>query len=284
MDFRNPQIIELIQLALTEDLGDGDHSSLAAIPLGTLGESNLIFKEKGILAGLELAELILHLIDPDAKFNALYKDGDEIDKGTTIATASGKVHSLLAAERTLLNFMQRLSGIATRTHQAVKLLEGYKTRVLDTRKTTPGMRILEKWAVKTGGGENHRMGLFDMIMLKDNHNDSAGGITQAVNQTVEYLEKTGKSLKIEVETRNLAEVKEALATGKVDRIMLDNFSVEMCHEAVQLIDGQAETEASGGINLSNLVAYAQTGVDYISLGMLTHSAGSLDISMKTHSV
>jgi nicotinate-nucleotide pyrophosphorylase (carboxylating) len=284
MDFTNPPIKQLIELALAEDLGDGDHSSLAAISKETMGESKLLFKEDGILAGIELASVILKTIDPTAEFQALSADGDAIKKGTVIATAKGRVHSLLAAERLLLNFMQRLSGIATATSQAVALIGDTTTKILDTRKTTPGLRILEKWAVKMGGGVNHRIGLYDMIMLKDNHIDSAGGITQAVLRTQAYLKSTGKKLAIEVETRNLSEVQEALEVGGVDRIMLDNFTTELCAEAVRLIRNRCETEASGGITMTNLREYALTGVDFISLGFLTHSSKSLDISMKTHAV
>lgn len=281
MDFYHPQIITLIDLALLEDLGDGDHSSMAAIPAGTQGESRIIFKENGILAGIELAGVILKRVDPTLEMTTFNHDGDGVETGTIIATVTGNVHGLLRAERVLLNFMQRLSGVATTTHKAVALLKDSKTRLLDTRKTTPGQRLLEKWAVKTGGGENHRIGLFDMIMLKDNHIDSAGGITAAVQRTVEYLKITGRDLKIEVETRNLEEVQEALDTMAVDRIMLDNFSPESCAQAVELINGRTETEASGGIHLDNLQSYANTGVDFISLGLLTHSAKSIDISMKT---
>lgn len=284
MDFNNPELITFIKSCVQEDRGDGDHSSLASIPAGTLGHSRLLLKENGVIAGMELANTILHIIDQDIIFNAYHQDGEYLPAGTLLAEARGSVHSLLLAERLLLNFMQRLSGIATQTAAMVKLTEGYKAKILDTRKTTPGLRLLEKWAVKTGGGENHRIGLYDMIMLKDNHNDSAGGITAAVNRTVEYLKANQKNLKIEVETRNLDEVKEALNTGAVDRIMLDNFTPEACKEAVDFIAGRCETEASGGIHAGNLRDYAATGVDYISLGALTHSVKSLDISMKTHSI
>jgi nicotinate-nucleotide pyrophosphorylase (carboxylating) len=282
MDFHHAQIVALLELAINEDLGDGDHSSLASIAEGTQGESNIIFKENGVIAGLDLAANILHRIDPKIQFLPLYKDGDMVSKGTIVAAAKGSVHGLLASERILLNFMQRLSAIATRTREAVAAVEGYNVKILDTRKTTPGLRLLEKWAVKTGGGENHRMGLFDMVMLKDNHVDSSGGITAAVTRTRDYLKTTGRDLKIEVETRNMAEVAEALVVGAVDRIMLDNFNPEQCAEAVKFIAGRAETEASGGIHAGNLLEYAKTGVDFISLGYLTHSAKSLDISMKTH--
>jgi nicotinate-nucleotide pyrophosphorylase (carboxylating) len=243
-----------------------------------------LLKENGVIAGIELAGTILRVIDPAVVFNIYHQDGEHLTAGTLLAEATGSVHSLLLAERLLLNFMQRLSGIATQTAAMVKLTEGYKAKILDTRKTTPGLRLLEKWAVKTGGGENHRIGLYDMIMLKDNHNDSAGGITAAVNRTVEYLKANQKDLKIEVETRNLDEVKEALNTGAVDRIMLDNFTPAACKEAVDFIAERCETEASGGIHAGNLRDYAATGVDYISLGALTHSVKSLDISMKTHSI
>jgi nicotinate-nucleotide pyrophosphorylase (carboxylating) len=281
MDFTHPQILALVRLALQEDLGDGDHSSLASIPAGTQGHSRIIFKEKGVLAGLELANVVLHEVDPTLELTANCKDGDHLEAGTVIATVEGSVQGLLRAERVLLNFMQRLSGVATRTAEAVALIAGEHTRLLDTRKTTPGHRLLEKWAVKIGGAENHRIGLFDMVMLKDNHVDSAGGITLAVMRTVDYLKANGKDLKIEVETRNLTEVQEALDTGAVDRIMLDNFSPQACADAVALIAGRAETEASGGIHLGNLKEYAASGVDFISLGYLTHSARSVDISMKT---
>ncbi|MFN4914199.1 MAG: carboxylating nicotinate-nucleotide diphosphorylase [Sphingomonadales bacterium] len=284
MDFSNPELIRFIQSCIQEDRGDGDHSSLASIPAGTQGHSRLLLKENGVIAGMELAKTILNVIDPSIVFKTYHQDGEYLQTGTLLAEATGSVHSLLLAERLLLNFMQRLSGIATQTAAMVKLTEGYKAKILDTRKTTPGLRLLEKWAVKTGGGENHRIGLYDMIMLKDNHNDSAGGITAAVHRTVDYLKANQKDLKIEVETRNLDEVQEALNTGAVDRIMLDNFTPEACKEAVDFIAGKCETEASGGIHAGNLRDYAATGVDFISLGALTHSVKSLDISMKTHSI
>lgn len=281
MDFQSPEIIDLIKRCLQEDQGDGDHSSLASILPGTQGHSRILLKQDGVIAGMELAAVILKVVDPDVRFTAHHRDGEQLPAGTLLAEAEGSVHSLLLAERLLLNFMQRLSGIATQTASVVQLLQGYHTRVLDTRKTTPGLRLLEKWAVKTGGGENHRIGLYDMIMLKDNHVDSSGGITAAVNRTSAYLKSTGRNLKIEVETRNLDEVQEALQTGLVDRIMLDNFSPDLTAAAVKLIDGRCETEASGGITAANIKEYAAAGVDYISLGMLTHTVKSLDISMKT---
>lgn len=281
MDFRQPEVLALIHMAITEDRGDGDHSSLASISPGTQGISNILFKEQGVIAGLELAKVIFELIDPKIRFAGSKTDGDYISDSTVIATVSGDVHSLLLAERVVLNFMQRLSGISSTTRLAVAKIADFKTQILDTRKTTPGMRLLEKWAVRNGGGMNHRMGLYDMIMLKDNHIDSAGGIKNAVLRTKSYLLSMKKDLKIEVETRNLDEVKEALGTGMVHRIMLDNFTAELCSEAVKLIDGRAETEASGGIDLSNIRDYAEAGVDYISLGFLTHSSRSIDISMKT---
>jgi nicotinate-nucleotide pyrophosphorylase (carboxylating) len=284
MDFNSPELIAFIKTCIQEDCGDGDHSSLASIPAGTQGHSRLLLKETGVIAGMELAQTILKVIDPSIVFTPYHRDGEHLIKGTLLAEATGSVQSLLLAERLLLNFMQRLSGIATQTAEMVKLTEGYKAKILDTRKTTPGLRLLEKWAVKTGGGENHRIGLYDMIMLKDNHNDSAGGITAAVNRTVDYLKAQGKDLKIEVETRNMDEVREALEIGKVDRIMLDNFTPDACKEAVEWIAGRCETEASGGIHAGNLREYASTGVDYISLGALTHSVKSLDISMKTKSM
>ncbi|MBL7811370.1 MAG: carboxylating nicotinate-nucleotide diphosphorylase [Bacteroidetes bacterium] len=282
MDFRSQEILHLIDLCLREDLGNGDHSSIASIPQGTIGHSRILFKQDGVLAGIELARVILHQLDAGISLTVHKRDGDHIPSGTIVAEAEGSVHSLLAAERLLLNFMQRLSGIATQTAEAMNRLKGYHTQILDTRKTTPGLRLLEKWAVKTGGGANHRIGLYDMIMLKDNHVDSAGGIRPAIERTLAYLQQNNLDLRIEVETRNLAEVDEVLQTGGVHRIMLDNYTPEQCKEAVKRINGRAETEASGGIHLDNLVEYAQSGVDFISLGYLTHSVKALDISMKTH--
>ncbi len=281
MDFRSQEIIELIDRCFAEDIGSGDHSSLASIPQGTVGESRLLLKQDGVIVGLELGEVILRRLDPNLEWVAMAKDGDYLHSGTQLASARGNVHALLAGERLMLNFMQRLSGVATQTYNAVEIVRGTGATILDTRKTTPGLRILEKWAVTMGGGKNHRIGLYDMVMLKDNHNDSAGGITAAVNRTKAYLLEKGLDLGIEVETRNMDEVNEVLAVGGVQRIMLDNFSPSACVEAVKVIADRCETEASGGINLGNLRSYAETGVDFISLGSLTHSVSSLDISFKT---
>lgn len=281
MDFRSQEIIELIDRCFAEDIGSGDHSSLASIPQGTVGESRLLLKQDGVIAGLELGEIILRRLDPNLEWVAMAKDGDYLHSGTQLASARGNVHALLAGERLMLNFMQRLSGVATQTYNAVEMVRGTGATILDTRKTTPGLRMLEKWAVTMGGGKNHRIGLYDMVMLKDNHNDSAGGITAAVNRTKAYLLEKGLDLGIEVETRNMDEVNEVLAVGGVQRIMLDNFSPSACVEAVKVIADRCETEASGGINLGNLRSYAETGVDFISLGSLTHSVSSLDISFKT---
>ena len=281
MDFRSQEIIELIDRCFAEDIGSGDHSSLASIPQGTVGESRLLLKQDGVIAGLELGEVILRRLDPNLEWVAMAKDGDYLHSGTQLASARGNVHALLAGERLMLNFMQRLSGVATQTYNAVEIVRGTGATILDTRKTTPGLRLLEKWAVTMGGGKNHRIGLYDMVMLKDNHNDSAGGITAAVNRTKAYLLEKGLDLGIEVETRNMDEVNEVLAVGGVQRIMLDNFSPSACVEALKVIADRCETEASGGINLGNLRSYAETGVDFISLGSLTHSVSSLDISFKT---
>ena len=281
MDFSSEEILNFIDLCLHEDVGDGDHSSLGAISADSQAESTVYFKSDGILAGQVLASVICKRIDPLIQWDSFSNDGDWVKKGTIVSKASGPAQSLLKAERLLLNFMQRLSGIATTTAHAVSLVKDTSVTLLDTRKTTPGLRYFEKWAVKTGGGANHRFGLFDMVMLKDNHVDSAGSITEAVNSTWNYLQTNQKDLKIEVETRNLNEVKEALKTAKVDRIMLDNFTPEACIEAIVIIGDQCETEASGGIQMSNLKSYASTGVDFISLGFLTHSYESMDISMKT---
>jgi nicotinate-nucleotide pyrophosphorylase (carboxylating) len=280
IDFQSNSLKNQIQTWLSEDVGDGDYSSLASIDKHATAESNLILKDHGVVAGLELAKIIFNVIDPDVQINVLASDGVYYEKGTILATAIGNAQSLLKGERLMLNLLQRLSGIATQTRVVVDMVKNTSVKLLDTRKTTPGLRILEKWAVTMGGGFNHRIGLYDMIMLKDNHIDSSGGITSAVNKTKEYLKANNLNLKIEVETRNLDEVKEALAVG-VDRIMLDNFNPSLCVEAVNIIDNQCETEASGGITLSNIKEYAESGVTYISLGYLTHSVKALDISFKT---
>jgi len=279
--FDSPEIKKFIAESLAEDLGAGDHSSLACIPADKRGNARILMKEDGVLAGMELAERILLTLDPQAKLEVFAKDGAHVVKGETMALAEGSVHALLAGERLLLNCMQRLSGIATITAKAVALVHDLPVKLLDTRKTTPGLRMLEKWAVKTGGAHNHRFGLFDMIMLKDNHIDFAGGIEAAIERTLDYLAANKLSLGIEVETRNLSDVHRVLRYPEVQRIMFDNFSPEMVAEGVQFVAGAMETEASGGINMQNLRAYGETGVDYISLGLLTHSAKSLDISMKT---
>lgn len=273
-------IDELIKLAFAEDVGDGDHTTLSCIPDTAMGKSQLIIKEDGVLAGVEMAKRIFHYFDPSLKVTVFINDGAEVKVGDIALKVEGKVQSLLQTERLMLNVMQRMSGIATTTRSYVKLLEGTKTRVLDTRKTTPGMRMIEKEAVKIGGGVNHRIGLFDMILLKDNHVDFAGGITQAITRAQEYLKTKGKDLKIEIEVRNFDELEEAMQVGGIDRIMLDNFNIENTKEAVRRIAGRFETESSGGITFTTLRAYAECGVDYISVGTLTHSVKSLDMSLK----
>jgi len=273
-------INEFINQAFEEDLGTGDHSTLASIPAVSQQKAYLVMKEDGVIAGLELAAPIFKKLDPEITIEQLVSDGDSVAKGDVIMRLQGKVHAILSGERLFLNCIQRMSGIATKTHQLNSLIKHTKAKLLDTRKTTPNMRMLEKWAVVIGGGVNHRYGLFDMVMLKDNHNDFAGGITAAVNATKQYLKEKGLSLKIEVETRNLDEVKEALTVGGVDRIMLDNMSTLEMREAVEIIANHSETEASGGITEATIKAIAETGVDYISVGALTHSIKSLDISLK----
>jgi len=275
----NDLLERLIETAIIEDLGDGDHSSLSCIPESAEGKAQLIVKENGILAGVEIAKIIFHKLDSKVIFQQLLTDGSPIKKGDIAFYVSGNTRSLLQAERLVLNIMQRMSGIATQTSVYVEKLKGLNTKILDTRKTTPGMRILDKAAVKLGGGENHRMGLYDMIMLKDNHIDFAGGISNAILQTKKYLKETGKDLKIEVEARNLQEIREILAIG-VDRIMLDNFTVQQTRAAVELINNACETESSGGITLETIRSYAECGVTYISIGALTHQIKSLDLSLK----
>ncbi len=273
-------IHEIIDNALREDIGDGDHSSLACVPENATGKATLYIKDDGVLAGVELAEMIFHRYDPSLKLEVFIKDGTTVKKGDIAFTVTGSSRSILATERLVLNFMQRMSGIATQTHQIVSLLEGLDTQLLDTRKTTPGIRYMEKWAVRIGGGKNHRFALYDMIMLKDNHVDYAGGIRQAIESTNAYLQTTGKDLKIEIEVRNEAELQQVLETGNVDRIMLDNFTPERIKAVIGTIPGKYEIEASGGITLENIRSYAETGVHFISVGALTHSFKSLDMSLK----
>lgn len=269
-----------IKYWFAEDIGDGDHTSLSCIPNDAMGKQQLIVKEDGILAGVEVAKQIFHYFDPEIKVETFIEDGAEVRVGDVAFVASGKVVSLLQVERLMLNIMQRMSGVATTTHKYVELLKGTKTRVLDTRKTTPGLRMLEKEAVRIGGGTNHRIGLFDMILIKDNHVDFAGGITAAITRAKEYCKAKGKDLKIEIEVRNFDELQEALDCGLMQRIMLDNFSVEDTKRAVEIIAGRFEVESSGGITKETLRSYAECGVDFISVGALTHSVKSLDLSFK----
>lgn len=269
-----------ITAALAEDIGSGDHSTLSSIDPSAQGKAILKIKEAGIIAGIDLAQAIFHHLQADAQIVLHKKDGDAMAIGETAFEVQAKIHTILQAERLVLNSMQRMSGIATLTHEYVQMLQGYNTKILDTRKTTPLFRAYEKEAVRIGGGENHRMGLYDMVMLKDNHIDFCGGISKAIHKTNEYLRQQNLDLKIEVETRNLLDVQEVLAVGNVHRIMLDNFSPANAAEAVKLIAGQYETEASGGINKDTIVAYAQAGVDFISVGAIIHHAVSLDLSLK----
>ncbi len=270
----------LIDIALREDIGSGDHSSLACIGNDKIGNAYCLAKDDGIICGLDLAEYIFNKIDKSLEFKSNYIDGNEIKKGDTVFTVVGKSISILTAERLVLNFMQRLSGVATQSKKISSLLNGYNTKVLDTRKTTPGMRLFEKYAVKIGGSFNHRIGLYDMIMLKDNHIDFAGGIKQAIEKTHVYLKEHNLNLNIEVETRNLDEVQQVLNVGGIQRIMLDNFTPELLKDAITLIDGKFETEASGGITIETIQSFAASGVDFISVGALTHSAKSIDLSLK----
>lgn len=280
MKTKEQLIDELIDLAFAEDIGDGDHTTLCCIPDTAMGKSRLLIKEPGILAGVEIARKIFHRFDPDLKMTVYIEDGTAVKPGDVAFVVEGRVQSLLQTERLMLNVMQRMSGIATMTHRYVKKLEGLHTRVLDTRKTTPGMRMLEKEAVKIGGGVNHRIGLFDMILLKDNHVDFAGGIENAISRCHDYLKAKGKDLKIEIEVRNLDELKEVMRVGGVDRIMLDNFSPELTKEAVKIVGGKYEIESSGGITFDTIRDYAESGVDFVSVGALTHSVKGLDMSFK----
>jgi nicotinate-nucleotide pyrophosphorylase (carboxylating) len=282
-DYLSPEAIrQFITQALHEDVGDGDHSSLAAVPARASNRARLIIKDQGILAGMELAPAIFAQVDAGLKVQALLTDGTKVKHGDIGLTVEGNAQSILKAERLVLNCMQRMSGIATYTRQLVDIIEGTGARLLDTRKTTPLFRMMEKWAVVIGGGINHRYGLFDMIILKDNHVDYAGGIRRAIEATNQYLQSHNKDLKIVIETRNLKEVEEVLATGNVFRIMLDNMSPALMKEAVQLINGRYPTEASGGITLETIRKVAESGVDFISVGALTHSIKSMDISLKAY--
>ena len=270
----------LIDLSFAEDIGDGDHTTLCCIPEDAMGKSKLLIKEDGILAGVEIAKEVFHRFDPTMQVEVLMGDGTKVKKGDVAMIVTGKVRSLLQTERLMLNIMRRMSGMATMTAKYVERLKGTHTRVLDTRKTTPGMRMLEKQAVKIGGGCNHRIGLFDMILLKDNHVDFAGGIANAINRCHDYLKQKGLDLKIEIEVRNFDELKQAMDCGGIDRIMLDNFSVADTKKAVEIVGGKYETESSGGITFDTLRDYAECGVDYISVGALTHSVKGLDMSFK----
>lgn len=271
---------EIVKQALAEDIGEGDHTSQATIPEKATGKVQLIAKEDGILAGIEVAALVFKTVDPTIQIEMLAADGKFIRKGQQLMVLEGNARSLLTAERTALNFIQRMSGIATFTNKLVRQMDGYRTKLLDTRKTTPGNRLVEKMAVKMGGGHNHRFGLFDMILIKDNHVDFAGGIANAINSTKEYLKKNKKDLKIEIEVRNFLELHEAIETGGIDRILFDNFSTDDLLTAVQITGRKYEKEASGNITLNNIREYAETGVDFISVGALTHQIKSLDMSLK----
>ena len=279
---RKEEVLPLINLAFEEDIKDGDHSSLSCIPNNKMGKAQLIVKDQGIIAGIELAEWIFESIDPTLFMEINVKDGDKVKKGVIAFSVKGCSISILTAERLVLNCMQRMSAIATKTKDYVELVKGTKTTILDTRKTTPGIRILEKWAVKIGGGDNHRFGLYDMIMLKDNHIDYAGGITKAIDKAKKYLIEKNLNLKIEVEARDLNEVKEIMTTKGVHRIMLDNFTPKDTIKAVKLINGKFETESSGGITSSTIRTYAECGVDFISVGALTHSIYNMDLSLKAY--
>lgn len=271
---------QFIEESLKEDIGEGDFTSLSCIPPGKTDTAKLLVKESGIIAGIQIAKMVFGKVDSGLIVEEFKKDGDEVSAGEIVFTVNGKTTSILSAERLVLNFMQRMSGIATVTRKYVDAVKGCRAVILDTRKTTPNMRFFEKMAVKTGGGQNHRFGLYDMIMIKDNHVDASGGIGKAIRSTKEFLRSTNKDLRIEIEARNISEVKEILHEGGIDRIMLDNFDINSLAEAVQLINGRFETEASGGINLTDIRLYAETGVDYISVGALTHHIKSLDLSLK----
>jgi nicotinate-nucleotide pyrophosphorylase (carboxylating) len=273
-------IHKFIDAALAEDLGDGDHTTLSTIPEDAPDAAHLLVKEDGIIAGVELAKMIFHRVDPSLQVNIEIQDGTFVKRGDIVLRVHGKARSITIAERLVLNCMQRMSGIATHTQELVALLQGLDTKVIDTRKTTPLFRYFEKWAVRIGGGTNHRFGLYDMILIKDNHVDYAGGIYNAIDRANDYLLTQNRNLKIEVEVRNLDELEQALHNGKIHRIMLDNFSPSLLHQAIQRINKQYETEASGGITAETIRAYAETGVDFISVGALTHHVNSLDLSLK----
>lgn len=280
MDIKDELIERLIDLSFAEDIGDGDHTTLSSIPADAMGKNMLLIKEDGVLAGVDMALRIFHRFDPTLQVEVLINDGAEVKKGDIAMYVTGSVRSLLQTERLMLNVMQRMSGIATMTRRYVRQLEGTNTRVLDTRKTTPGMRIMEKEAVRIGGGTNHRIGLFDMILLKDNHVDFAGGIQKAILRAQEYCKEKGKDLKIEIEVRSLDELQQVLDIGGVQRIMFDNFTPEVTRKAVEMVAGRYETESSGGITFDTLRDYALCGVDFISVGALTHSVKGLDMSFK----
>lgn len=269
-----------IQNALHEDIGDGDHTALSCVPPNQIGKAQLLVKQEGILAGVEIAKLVYETFDNNLQIKTFINDGSPIKPGDVVFTVEGSELSILQTERLVLNFIQRMSGIATQTNEYVKLLDGLKTKILDTRKTTPGMRVFEKMAVKLGGGVNHRMGLYDMIMIKDNHIDYAGGIEQAINRVKKYMNEKSKDLKIEVEARSFDEIQQIMKVGGIQRIMIDNFTIEDTKKAVEMIGGKYETESSGGITKQTLRQYAECGVDYISVGALTHQIFSLDLSLK----
>ncbi|MCX6250421.1 MAG: carboxylating nicotinate-nucleotide diphosphorylase [Bacteroidetes bacterium] len=280
IEFLSMNLDGIIETAIREDIGDGDHTSLAIFSPDIKGKARLLIKERGILAGIPVALKVFEKLDPSLMIELYKKDGDEIFSGDIAFEVKGSILSILAAERLVLNFLQRLSGIATLTHEIVSQIAGWKTKILDTRKTTPTLRELEKYAVRVGGGFNHRMGLYDMIMIKDNHVDFARGVVNAIESVHKYLQASDKELKIEIEVRNFEELLAVIAHGKVDRIMLDNFSVEDVSSAVKLVRGRFETEASGGIRINNVREYAETGIDYISIGAFTHNFRSLDMSLK----
>lgn len=279
LDF-NEMIDELIERAIKEDIGDGDHTTLSTVPQDVQGNAKLLVKEAGVIAGVDVALKIFRKIDSNLKVEVLIEDGTVVKPGDIVFNVSGNTHSILQAERLALNFMQRMSGIASNTKKYVDKLEGLKTKVLDTRKTTPGLRVVEKMAVKIGGGVNHRFGLYDMILVKDNHVDFAGGIEKAILKIKDYLEKNGKKIPVEIEVRNQHELEEVLKTGFVDRVMLDNFTPEETRKAVEFINGRIEIESSGGINLETIRSYAECGVDFVSVGELTHQINSIDLSLK----